>query len=70
MLISTKFHRPLTVGRLTSRQRLDERLDEGLQEGCLLVLVTAPAGFGKSTLVSSWLRNQMVPSFLAFPGWK
>ena len=62
MLISTKFHRPLTVGRLTSRPRLDERLDEGLQEGCLLVLVTAPAGFGKSTLVSSWLRNQMVPS--------
>ena len=62
MLISTKFHSPLTVGRLTLRPRLDECLDQALHSGCPLVLVTAPAGFGKSTLVSAWLRKQAIPS--------
>lgn len=60
-LISTKFHIPLTMGRLTSRLRLDARLEESLQAGCRLVLVTAPAGFGKSTLVSAWVRQQKIP---------
>ena len=62
MLISTKFHSPLTVGRLTLRPRLDERLDDAMRVGCPLVLITAPAGFGKSTLVSAWLRKQNTPS--------
>ena len=61
MLISTKFHSPLTMGRLTPRPCLDLRLDEGLLAGCQLVLVTAPAGFGKSTLVSAWLKGQDIP---------
>ena len=56
-LISTKFHNPLTMGRLTRRPRLDSLLDDSLLEGCRLVLVTAPAGFGKSTLVSDWIRK-------------
>jgi len=60
-LISTKFHNPLTMGRLTERQRLDERLDESLEAGCRLALITAPAGFGKSTLVSAWIRRQVTP---------
>jgi LuxR family maltose regulon positive regulatory protein len=59
-LISTKFHNPLTAGRLTQRPRLDARLDESLQAGCRLVLVTAPAGFGKSTLVSAWVQKQSI----------
>jgi LuxR family transcriptional regulator, maltose regulon positive regulatory protein len=62
MLLSTKFHCPLSVGRLTQRPRLDVRLDEGLQTGCPLTLIIAPAGFGKSTLASAWLRKQEVPS--------
>jgi len=57
LLLATKFHRSLTVGRLTERPRLDMRLDESLAAGCPLVLVTAPAGFGKSTLVSAWLAR-------------
>ncbi len=61
MLLATKFHRPLTVGRLTERPRLDMRLDEGLASGCPLMLVIAPAGFGKSTLVSAWLQRQNMP---------
>ncbi len=62
MLIATKFHSPLTAGRLTRRPRLDALLDEGLRSEIPLVLVTAPAGFGKSTLVSAWLRRQEIPS--------
>jgi LuxR family transcriptional regulator, maltose regulon positive regulatory protein len=57
-LLATKFHSPLSIGRLTPRPRLNARLEESLVEGCRLVLVTAPAGFGKSTLVSAWLRGQ------------
>jgi len=34
-----------------------ERLDEGLSSGCKLTLISAPAGFGKTTLVSEWLAT-------------
>lgn len=61
MLISTKLHSPLTAGRLTRRSRLDACLDESLQSRIPLVLVVAPAGFGKSTLAGAWLRQQTVP---------
>jgi LuxR family transcriptional regulator, maltose regulon positive regulatory protein len=57
-LISTKFHIPLSLGRMTPRPRLDARLEESSCAGCRLVLVTAPAGFGKSTLISAWIQKQ------------
>jgi LuxR family maltose regulon positive regulatory protein len=60
MLISTKLHTPLGVGRLTQRPRLDIRLDEIVSSGNSLMQVIAPAGFGKSTLVSAWLRKQKI----------
>ncbi|HEX2981216.1 MAG TPA: LuxR C-terminal-related transcriptional regulator, partial [Anaerolineaceae bacterium] len=34
--------------------RLIEQLNEGVARGCKLTLVSAPAGFGKTTLVSAW----------------
>jgi LuxR family maltose regulon positive regulatory protein len=37
-----------------SRPRLVERLNLGLAQGHKLTLVSAPAGFGKSTLVTEW----------------
>ena len=40
---------------LVPRPRLIERLNEGLHRK--LTLVSAPAGFGKTTLVSAWLRS-------------
>ncbi len=39
------------------RPRLVERLDEGLAAGNRLTLVSAPAGFGKTTLVSEWVAG-------------
>jgi LuxR family maltose regulon positive regulatory protein len=37
------------------RPRLTERLDEGLESG--LVLVSAPAGYGKTVLLAEWARH-------------
>lgn len=46
-------HRPNVV----PRPRLIERLNKGLRLGRKLTLVSAPAGFGKTTLVSEWLAG-------------
>jgi LuxR family maltose regulon positive regulatory protein len=55
-LLTTKLYAPLPRPSLVSRPRLTERLDEGLRLGRKLTLVSAPAGFGKTTLVSAWVR--------------
>jgi LuxR family maltose regulon positive regulatory protein len=36
-------------------------LNQGLQLGCRLALISAPAGFGKTTLLSEWTGQQEVP---------
>ncbi len=45
-----------------TRPRLIERLNEGLRQNRKLTLITAPAGFGKTTLVTEWL-NQLDQPF-------
>jgi LuxR family maltose regulon positive regulatory protein len=52
-LIETKLFRPSPRPGMVARPRLQERLDRGL--GAKLMLVSAPAGFGKSTLLVEWL---------------
>jgi len=56
-LLRTKFHVPSPRPNLVSRTRLLQRLDEGLREGHRLTLISAPAGFGKTTLIVEWLRQ-------------
>jgi LuxR family maltose regulon positive regulatory protein len=51
-LLTTKFFVPFSSQSLVSRKRLIEQLDQGLQRR--LSLVSAPAGFGKTTLVAQW----------------
>ncbi len=53
ILLQTKLHRPHVSNDLIIRPRLLERLDEEIDRP--LTLVCAPAGFGKTTLVSSWI---------------
>jgi LuxR family maltose regulon positive regulatory protein len=59
-LIRTKLHRTRITHDVVERSRLMEQLDRGL--GRRLTLVSAPAGFGKSTLASAWLDTCVLPS--------
>ncbi len=59
-LIRTKYNLPGVNRRLVSRQRLSEKLNQVLDHK--LTLVTAPAGYGKSTAVADWLRKVGVPA--------
>jgi LuxR family maltose regulon positive regulatory protein len=54
-VLATKLFLPLPRQNAVPRVRLIERLQEGLDAGNKLTLVSAPAGFGKSTLLSEWL---------------
>lgn len=54
-IISTKISLPPLRARSIARTRLFQKLDQGVEYG--FVLVSAPAGYGKSTLVSDWLRH-------------
>jgi len=53
-LLATKLYIPPLRDSLVPRARLIERLDEGLRSGYRLTLISAPAGFGKTTLLSEW----------------
>ena len=54
-LLATKFFIPSSPHVLVSRPRLSTLLDEGFQRS--LTVVSAPAGFGKTTLLSSWVQT-------------
>ncbi len=54
-VLATKLYIPLPRPKLITRPRLIERLNEGLSLGRKLTLVSAPAGFGKTTLISEWV---------------
>jgi LuxR family transcriptional regulator, maltose regulon positive regulatory protein len=54
-LLTTKLYVPHARTGLVSRQRLVEKLNAGMS--CRLTLVSAPAGFGKTTLVSEWVHG-------------
>lgn len=56
-LLMTKLHRPLPRPGLVARERLLQRLDEGLNGGHRLALISAPAGFGKTSLMGEWLAQ-------------
>jgi ATP/maltotriose-dependent transcriptional regulator MalT len=55
VLLATKLHVPRPQPGFVSRPRLVEALDEGLARR--LVLVCAPAGFGKTALLAHWARS-------------
>ena len=59
-LIQTKFQRPRLDDDLVIRSRLIEKINRGGNRP--LTLISAPAGFGKTTLLSAWLQDQEVNS--------
>jgi LuxR family maltose regulon positive regulatory protein len=52
-LLETKLHVPRRRRGVVARPRLSERLSRGVESA--LTLVSAPAGFGKTTLLTEWL---------------
>ncbi|EMI44177.1 response regulator [Rhodopirellula sp. SWK7] len=54
-ILGTKFHRPTVPPDFVSRDRLLQKLDEACDVP--LILVCAPAGYGKSMLVADWLAK-------------
>jgi len=61
-LLSTKFFIPPLRTDLVPRPRLIQLLHEGLSTKRKLTLVSAPAGFGKTTLVVTWLKQIDLPA--------
>ncbi|MFZ0752606.1 MAG: tetratricopeptide repeat protein, partial [Trebonia sp.] len=59
VLLATKLHVPRPRPDLVPRPQLAERLDRGL--ACGLVLVCAPAGYGKTVLLADWARRGQQP---------
>ncbi len=55
-LIETKLRPPRLREGYVTRPRLLRQLDHGLGQG--LILVSAPAGYGKTSLVADWLRQR------------
>ena len=62
-LLTTKLYSPPVRPEMVLRPRLIERLDAGLHRK--LTLISAPAGFGKTTLVSAWLHSAAGPASAA-----
>src|SRR5690348_14422465 len=54
-VLGTKLHPPRPRRRLVQRPRLTDRLGADGAEAPRLILVAAPAGFGKTTLLAQWL---------------
>jgi LuxR family transcriptional regulator, maltose regulon positive regulatory protein len=59
-LLATKLYVPRARPDLVARPQLFARLDAGLSGA--LTLVCAPAGFGKTTLLASWLNQLQIGS--------
>jgi len=59
-ILATKLYIPRLRPNVVIRPRLLERLNEGLHRN--LILISAPAGFGKTTLVSEWVEGIEQPT--------
>jgi LuxR family maltose regulon positive regulatory protein len=60
IVIQTKLNRPAMVANSVERPRLISRLDEALKGR--VTLISAPAGYGKTTLVLQWLDQRRMPA--------
>ena len=60
MLIQTKLNRPTIGTNFVERPRLISRLNEA-QKG-RVTLISAPAGYGKTTLALQWLDQRRIPA--------
>ncbi len=59
-MLLTKLHIPSAGNNIVHRSELSEKLNPGLSRK--LILVSAPAGFGKTTVVSDWIDQNKIPA--------
>lgn len=59
-LLTTKLYIPPTRPDLVPRPRLTEQLNEWMERK--LILISASAGFGKTTLLSDWIHHREIPA--------
>jgi LuxR family transcriptional regulator, maltose regulon positive regulatory protein len=56
-ILATKLYIPSPRSNVVHRPRLIERLNDGSPVGGQLTIISAPAGFGKTTLISEWIAT-------------
>jgi LuxR family maltose regulon positive regulatory protein len=61
-LLATKLRRPALSTKRVHRPQLIQRLRDGLDSGRRVTLVSAPPGFGKTTLLSEWAAQLQRPT--------
>lgn len=59
-MLLTKLHIPPAGNNIVHRTALSEKLNSGLSKK--LILVSAPAGYGKTTLISDWSNQNKIPT--------
>ena len=59
-MLLTKLHIPPAGNNVVHRSELFEKLNSGLSKK--LILVSAPAGYGKTTLISDWISQNKIPA--------
>ena len=57
-ILGTKLHRPSISSQVIPRERLFKQIDQGLDRP--MTLISAPAGYGKSTLISQYLETRNI----------
>ena len=59
-MLLTKLHIPPVGSNIIHRSALYEKLNAGLSRK--LILISAPAGFGKTTILCDWINQQKIPT--------
>jgi LuxR family maltose regulon positive regulatory protein len=59
-MLLTKLHIPPAGNNIVHRSELYEKLNLGLSRK--LILISAPAGFGKTTVVGDWIEQNKIPA--------
>lgn len=59
-LLSTKFNIPISGSSFVHRRRLTKLLDDGINQSTSIILVSAPAGYGKTSVISDWINLSSV----------
>ena len=60
-MLRTKLNKPNPTSKLIFRKELIDLLEKGKEKK--LTLVSAPAGYGKSTAISQWIDHSRLPCF-------